>query len=223
MFNATIAGRVKRVIFDSANEKKSKVNMVKIVVEVRKQWTKEDDMPFCYPVVTLFNNDADYFREYAGKGHYVECINCDIDCYRGDDDEYDRISFKCGKLGLLPKDMAEAIGDTIEDDDDDDDKKKKKKKKDDKKSGKSRSERRKKRKDEDYDEDDDDDEEEDDDDDDEEEDRKKKKKSSSSKKKSSSSKGKNKKRRDEDEDDDDDDDDFEDDDDDDDYFDEDED
>lgn len=213
MFNATISGIVKRVLFD--NEKDAEKAFVKVVVECRKQFAKKDEMPYTYPVVAIFGHDAAYFREYGGKGHFIEAIGCDIDVYRGEDgDEEERISFKCGKLSLLPKQLADQI--EVEDDDDDDDKKKKKKKsgskssRDEKKGGKSRSERRKGR--------DEDDEDEDDDDEDEDEaPRKKKKSKEDDKKKKSSSKDKGKsssKKKSRDDDDDDDDEDYDDDDDD---------
>lgn len=207
MFSANISGVIKRVVFD--NEEDGKDAMLKIVIEARKQFAKKDDMPNVYPLVTIWGHDAAYVRDFAGKGHWIEIINCDLDVYRGDDDEQDRISFKAGKINLLPKVMSEAVADTIDEDDDDEPKKKKKKKSsrdDDKKKGKSRSERRKKPRD--------------DDDEDEDEDEKPRKKkakgkaSDGAKKKSSSKKSRRKDDEDEDFDED-----YDDEDDDDDYFD----
>lgn len=151
MFSATITGKIKRILFD--NEKDGKDAMLKIVVEARKQYTKEDEMPNVYPVVAIFGHDAAYVREYAGVGHWVHIYNADYDAYRGEDDEYDRISFKAGKVEILPKAMAEAIAETIEEEDEDEGRSRRKKKSSKSSSkGKSRSERRKKR-DEDEDED----------------------------------------------------------------------
>lgn len=207
MFSANISGVIKRVIFD--NEEDGKDAMIKIVVESRKQFSKKDDMPNVYPLITIWGHDAAYVRDYAGKGHWIEVINCDLEVYRPDDADEDRLSFKAGKVNLLPKTLSEAVADTIEEDDDEDDRKKKKKKKgkkdDDKKRGKSRSERRKSR-------DDDDD---DDDDDDEEEEAPKKKKKKAKKEEPKKKPSKKKKK---DEDDEDYDDDYDDDDDEDDYF-----
>jgi hypothetical protein len=161
MFSATISGIVKRVIVD--NGKADDKAMVKFVLEVKKQFAKKDDMPFIYPLITVFGYDAQYFRDYAGKGHFVEVVNCDMDSWRGEDgDEEERISFKAGKLNLLPKVLADQI--EIEDDEEDDRKSRNKKKtsskgKEERGSGKSRSERRGRR---DEDEDEDDEEEEDD-------------------------------------------------------------
>ncbi len=184
MFSATISGVVKRILHD--NEKDGTKAFIKVVVETRKQYTKDGDMPNIYPVVALFGNDADYFRQYGGEGHWIECQNCDMDVWRGEDgDEDERISFKCGRMALLPKKFTEALDEAgVLDVSDDDDKKKKKKSgdKDKKKSGsnskdkdknKSRSERRKSR--------DEDDEDDDDDEDDEDEDEKPARKKSKNK------------------------------------------
>jgi len=211
MFNATISGVVKRVLFD--NEKDAEKAFIKVVVECRKQFAKKDDLPYTYPVVAIFGHDAAYFRDYGGKGHYVELTGCDYDVYRGEDgDEDEKISFKAGKLALLPKQLSDQLEIEDEDDDEDDKKKAKKKKarssRDEKPArGKSRSERRSKARD-------DEDEEEDEDDEDEEEApprRKKKPAAKPAAKKKTSSKPASKKRREEEEDedyDDDDDDDF---------------
>jgi len=198
MFSATISGTIKRILFD--NEKDGEKAFLKVVVECKKQFVKEDDIPYNYPVVAIFGHDAAYVREYAGKGHWIECMNCDLDVYRGEDgDEEERISFKCGRVNLLPKALSEAVASTIDEDDDEDDKKKKKKGKgkDDKK-GKSRSERRGKSRDDDEDDDDDEDEDENDS-------KSKKSKSKSKSKDKGKDKGKSKskaKSRDDDEDDD---------------------
>lgn len=219
MFNATISGKIKRVIHD--NGKADDKAMVKVVVECRKQFAKKDDMPFTYPVVTIWGYDAQYFRDYAGAGHYASFIGCDLEAYRPDGEDKDQLSFRSGKVDLLPKEFSDQI--TVEDDEDDKKKKKGKGKgkgdRDPKKDkGKSRSQRRAK------DEDDEDEDDDDDDDDDEDEDeapRKKKKPAGKSKEKEKSKpskdKGKSSKKKSRDEDDDDDDDDYYDDDDD--YFD----
>lgn len=163
MFSANISGVIKRVVFD--NEEEGKDAMIKISVEARKQYVKKDDMPNVYPLVTIWGNDAAYVREYAGKGHWIELLNCDLDVYRPDDAEEDRLSFKAGKVSLLPKALSEAVAETIEDEDEDDDeaprrRKKKKSSKYSSKRGKSRSERRRPRDEEDDDFEDDDEEEE---------------------------------------------------------------
>jgi hypothetical protein len=222
MFSANISGQIKRVVFD--NEEEGKDAILKFVVEARKQYAKKDDMPNVYPLVTVFGHDAAYVRDYAGVGHWVEVLNCDMDAYRGEDDEQDRISFKAGKINLLPKVLSEAVADVVgEEEDEEEDRRSKKKsskgkktssRKDDegsKKKSKSRSERRKSR----------------DDDDEEEEEAPRKKRSGERKgkasdgaKKKTSSKSSSKKssRRDDDDEDEDYDDDYDDDDDDD-YFD----
>jgi hypothetical protein len=154
MFSANISGQIKRVVFD--NDKDGKDAILKIVIEARKQFTRDGDMPNVYPLVTIFGFDAAYVRDYAGVGHWITAVNCDLDVYRPDDSDEDRLSFKAGKISLLPKTLSEAIDGVVgdeEDDDDDDDRssRRKKKKRGSEKSkparGKSRSERRRKSRD----------------------------------------------------------------------------
>lgn len=160
MFSANITGRVKRVLHD--NEKDGKDAMLKVVIEARKQYVKDGDMPNVYPVVAVFGHDAAYIRDYAGKGHWVHFYNCDMDVYRPDDAEEDRVSFKAGRIELLPKDMSQAIEETIDEDEEEEKPRRKKRgsrsgsaKGGAPKRGKSRSERRRRRdEEEDYDDED---------------------------------------------------------------------
>lgn len=204
MFSATISGKIKRIIHD--NEESKEKAMLKVVVECRKQFVRKDDMPFNYPVVTIFGNDADYLREYAGAGHFVMFHNCDVDVYKKDEDSEERTSFKSGKVELLPKEFT----DQIEVEEEEEPRRKKKtsssSKPSSKKSGKSRSELRKGRGRDDEDEDEDDD---DDEDEDEAPRRKKKPATTSKSKKTTKSSSKSRRSRDDDdEDEDDEDDDF---------------
>lgn len=151
MFSANITGRVKRVLHD--NEKDGKDAMLKVVIEARKQYVKDGDMPNVYPVIAIFGHDAAYIRDYAGKGHWVHFYNCDMDVYRPDDAEEDRVSFKAGRIELLPKDMSQAIEGTIDEDEEEEKPRRKKRaggrsgsaKGGAPKRGKSRSERRRRR------------------------------------------------------------------------------
>lgn len=154
MFSANISGQIKRIIHDNGDDGKDA--MLKIVVETRKQFAKKDDMPNVYPLVTIWGHDAAYVREYAGVGHWIEVLNCDLDVYRPDDADEDRLSFKAGKINLLPKVLSEAISDVLPDEEEDDDDRGRKKKKTSSRGsssksskGKSRSERRGKSRDED--------------------------------------------------------------------------
>lgn len=145
MFSANISGQIKRIVHDNGDEGKDA--MLKIVVEVRKQFAKKDDMPNVYPLVTIWGHDAAYVREYAGVGHWIEILNCDLDVYRPDDADEDRLSFKAGKINLLPKVLSEAIADALPDEEEDDDRSSRRKKKSSTRgktsgSGKSRSQRR---------------------------------------------------------------------------------
>ncbi|WP_421019104.1 hypothetical protein, partial [Klebsiella pneumoniae] len=113
MFSANIAGQIKRVIHD--NGKDGKDAILKIVVECRKQFVRDGDMPNIYPAVTIFGHDAAYVREYAGVGHWITLANCEMDVYRPEDADEDRISFKAGRINLLPKALSEAVGEVVGD------------------------------------------------------------------------------------------------------------
>lgn len=153
MFSATITGKIKRVLFD--NDKDGKDAMMKISMEVKKQFIRDDDMPNIYPTVTVFGHDAAYIRQFAGEGHWLHVFNAEYDVYKDEnkvlldednDKEYPREfhSFKAGKIELLPKQMSEAVEETIEGGDDDGGRKGKSRGKSSRNTkGKSRSDRRK--------------------------------------------------------------------------------
>ena len=168
MFSANIAGQIKRVIHD--NGKDGKDAILKIVVECRKQFVRDGDMPNIYPAVTIFGHDAAYVREYAGVGHWITLANCEMDVYRPEDADEDRISFKAGRINLLPKALSEAVGEVVGDGEEEEESPRRRKKSSGSKRagassrGKSerkpRSERRKRRDEEEDDWDDEDEEEE---------------------------------------------------------------